>query len=284
VDQTAYDYGAEGWAKAKPAKAGLDGILNLQDIVQLKGLRMKEAIREFRDLGDAYLKYEFGWKQTVKDVVDTYHFVDKIDRQLAFLKRNRDKPIQRRVTLRKENTYRQIGDNLKWPFVGLSATDEVYGGLPRLYDAWDATFMVRKEQDVWFSGKFVYSFKGKDGLPPPDSILRARLLGAEMTPKAMWDLAPWTFFIDYLTNIGDILSNMYTEVADEQATEYAYVMKHTKRTYTWQGTEGYINGSVSRIFDTKVRDKVNPFGLAADVDLSPRQLAIIAALGIVLVL
>lgn len=284
VDQTAYGWGAEGWARAKPAKAGLDGILNLQDLIQLKGLRFKEFLREFKDLGAGYLKYEFGWKQTVKDLVDTFDYVAKLQKQIAFIKRNRDKPVRRSRRLHKEDTYRQIGDNLKWPFVGLTATDEVYGGLPRLYDSWDATFMVRKHQRVWFSGEFVYSFQGKDGLPPPDATLRARLLGLELTPSTLWDLAPWTFFHDYLTNIGDIISNWHTEVADDQVSNYAYVMKHTKRTYTWQGTEGYIHGDVSRIFDTKVRDKVNPFGLAGDLDLSPKQLAIIAALGIVLVL
>jgi hypothetical protein len=97
----------------------------------------------------------------------------------------------------------------------------------------------------------------------------------------IWEVLPWSWLIDWFYNIGDVLNNLTTEVADNQASTYAYIMGHTKRKYSMTGTDGIKTASVSRVFEAKVRQKVHPFGLAsADSPLSTRQLSILAALGV----
>jgi hypothetical protein len=110
--------------------------------------------------------------------------------------------------------------------------------------------------------------------------LAALLAGEKITPAVVWDALPWSWLSDYFVNIGDILSNMAAEVADRQLTTHAYLMQHRERQYSREGSDGYLHASYRRNVTMKVRRKVDPYGLAANVDLSNKQVLILAALGI----
>lgn len=232
---------------------------------------------DFTRLGDKYLEYQFGWKPFVNDLMNFVNRSEEISRQVDFILKNNGKPLKRSITLFSDSKYEVFMDRKGYPYSGLWATNEILSGRTRQTSKWYHHGSCRTETTVSFDGMFVYSFNGR---VPSVLELSARLRGLELTPSLVWELVPFSWLVDWFTNVGDVLSNLSAEVADSQWTTYAYVMKHTKRTYKWSGSDGYWSPSVYRIFDTKVRQQAHPFGLAVDRDsLTPFQISIMAALG-----
>jgi hypothetical protein len=143
---------------------------------------------------------------------------------------------------------------------------------------------------VWFSGSFIYN------LPIPDSALDKlwyhvkladRLLGITPTPDRIWELTPWSWFVDWFTNTGDILSNLRMFLFDGLVMQYGYVMQETKvtRTCTLEDNCTTVNGNKITAVTTiehvaQKRRQANPFGFGLTWDgLSPYQISILAALG-----
>lgn len=116
--------------------------------------------------------------------------------------------------------------------------------------------------------------------PSERKRLEALFSGLGITPRVVWDALPWSWLIDYFFNIGEILSNLYGEVVDRQLSTRAYLMQESNVTYTRSGSDGYLHAQIARKVITKVRRKVDPYGVAIDQDLSIKQTMILAALGI----
>jgi hypothetical protein len=142
----------------------------------------------------------------------------------------------------------------------------------------------------WFSGAFTYHLAlGGDSF---SKMVRAqseakKLLGFSLTPDTLWNLAPWSWAVDWFTNTGDVIENITSMAVDGMVLKYGYVMEHTivRDTYTFVGHPGLVGNprpnDITMVTETKKRRKATPFGFGLTWDgFSPRQLAIIAALGI----
>lgn len=275
-DLLSWQYGAEGWNKAKPVKLQTGSILNaIYELKDLPRMLSKKAL-EFVNLDSRYLEYQFGWKPFVNDVKNFVRSFDLVSKQAKFILANQGKPLNRSVPVTSTTEHETIFDLTGYPNHGLWATNEILAGYDRKTSAWHKTCKAVTTKDVWFSGQFVFSFTGK---PPSFEQLSSRLRGEVLTPSVIYEAIPWSWLEDWFSNMGDVLSNLSAEIVDSQVTRYAYVMKRTKRVVTWTGHDGYWGASVERTFDTKVRQKAHPFGLAVNVDaFSVRQELILASL------
>lgn len=114
-----------------------------------------------------------------------------------------------------------------------------------------------------------------------------KLFGLSLTPDLLWNLAPWSWAVDWFTNTGDVLENVSDMVAQGLVMRYGYLMetKSISVTYklhgcTFHGTPVVLAPAVLETV-SKVRVRANPFGFGITWDgLSPIQIAILAALGI----
>jgi hypothetical protein len=150
-----------------------------------------------------------------------------------------------------------------------------------------------EETKTWFSGAYSYVMP-----PPPQNFLERldrwdaeanKLYGTRLTPDTVWNLAPWSWAADWFSNAGDFLANASAFSNDSLVLKYGYVMRQTesRQEANWQG---YINTpsgvqlvSANEVKGcrTKLRIRATPFGFGIDLDsLSPKQIAITAALGI----
>lgn len=113
------------------------------------------------------------------------------------------------------------------------------------------------------------------------------VLGTNLSPEVLWNLAPWTWLVDWKLNVTDAMSNYTRFQSDELVLQYGYVMRQTSsyNTYTLEKplvfTNGYRRSSLVRSYCVlqKERYKATPFGFG----LNPRsftaeQQAILAAL------
>jgi len=147
----------------------------------------------------------------------------------------------------------------------------------------------------WFSGAFVYhlpqTFLQEVYTPFADDWQVARrLLGLDLTIETLWELAPWSWAVDWFTNVGDVLYNADAWASEGLVMRYGYIMEHSivRDTYSYVGPT-YIYGSsyegrpssVTLVSETKVRRQANPFGFGLTMGaLSGTQKSILAAVGL----
>ncbi len=117
------------------------------------------------------------------------------------------------------------------------------------------------------------------------------LLGLEVTPAVLWELTPWTWLLDWATNLGSVASNITMLNWSNVLLDYAYltcVVKTTssvsvKLSSSLISANTTVNGTYFGLgFESieKVREQASPFGFSVSWDgLNPFQLSILAALG-----
>jgi hypothetical protein len=54
------------------------------------------------------------------------------------------------------------------------------------------------------------------------------LLGLELTPEVLWNLAPWSWLSDWVVNVGDNLHNVSAFSSDGLVMKYGYLMVESK--------------------------------------------------------
>jgi hypothetical protein len=143
---------------------------------------------------------------------------------------------------------------------------------------------------VWFSGAFTYfakrPTKSVDGIIGQIKEMD-HLLGLLPTVTGLWNLIPYSWAIDWVTNMGDVVNNLTLFSNDGLVLAYGYVMEHKIRDneYTISEVIELPDNEIlsTQIFRTEVktRRKATPFGFGLEQgNFSPRQWAILAALGL----
>jgi len=273
-------FGAEAWRKFKPAQPQLSlgvFIAELRDTPSL----LHASLSNLKHISDYFLAVQFGWKPLLADILRMINFVDRVSKQLDFLKANAGKPVRRSGTVyyNAESGYLEHPGELQmWNVSGGG-----YNNLPYNPSAVMSSERWTVSRQIKFSGEFIFYMTD---LRFPENRRRtlAKLAGGVPSPADLWDALPWTWLIDWFSNVSDVVHNLTDSVADRQVSKYAYIMGETSRMYEQTSTEGNLHPSLSRNYVTKVRKKVDPFGLDAGGELTPLKIAILAALGISLLL
>jgi len=116
------------------------------------------------------------------------------------------------------------------------------------------------------------------------------LLGLELTPAVLWELAPWSWLIDWKLHIGRLLAVHQEFSTNSLVLRYGYLMVET----TWENIlsmSSYdlnLNGSwtptpsitANYVTQRKERFRATPYGFGIDTaSFSDMQWSILAALG-----
>jgi hypothetical protein len=290
--------GATGWARFKPTKphASLGQFIGeLKDLPRLPTLlSLKSRAKFFKSLGHNYLNIEFGWKPFVNDLRRFFTSVRDTDKILRQLARDNGKPVRRSGQISTDTTVNEVSS--VGYFTVPSWAGYLYGPQPQkrvIKDSLTTTYR--------FSGEFCYYIPM--GNSPQDTRKREILLshflyGAAGTPDVIYELIPWSWAADWISNLGDVISNITDDFLDDGlVANYAYVMG--QQTYTQQvivdgqylqRTNYYPGSDIVEIRDftttlkltqeIKARSKATPYGFGLSFDgFSLRQLAILASLG-----
>lgn len=266
----------------------------------------------FKNLGSEYLNYAFGWKPFVSDLRKMYNLWHAIDKQMAQIVRENGKFISRKATLSSTSTF-EAGKTLG-SLATPTATDPVAigdlnwsnrYGVP-FFSVWGpptgsfpgTTYtMVTREvtQKEWFAGKFQYYIPDTSSSQWTKSA-RAMLFGAIPTPETVWELMPWSWLVDWFSNVGDVISNLSPNAVGAAPLLGSSGVNRTSKTVIryinvsnvgpdpaglnrWSA--GTYTCTATETNETKVRiGSGNPFGLNVSLgSLSQSQLAVLAALG-----
>lgn len=290
--------GSTGIARALPTNplSGMGQFLGeLRDLPRLFGVSLwKARAKGFRELARAgsneYLNVQFGWLPFVKDITDFLEVTKDKEKIMAKYSSESGKKIHRKSTIIDKIDSVQSGYA-----TNVTCSPALHGTIAPLGSI---TQITTTRQKVWFSGAFTYYLPPADGTPVNmrkrrRAMLR-KLYGLAVTPDLVWNLAPWSWAVDWIGNHGDVIRNWSAFQSDGLVMHYGYVMETKTRTetYTWQGTwpktdslyqykEGPSALNQIFLYESKTRRKATPYGFGLDPGgFSARQWSIIAALGI----
>jgi len=239
-------------------------------------------------IGEEYLNLEFGWKPLINDLLAISKAIVTADLIFNQYRRDSGRLVRRSYDFPDDvhHDIKQVDSDTSpyWSPGNSLLLDVPNINKGKVYR--EETLTVRR----WFRGAFTYY------VPPADSLRNAmalaaiqarKVLGLSLTPDTVWNLAPWSWAIDWFSNSGDVLSNWTDWAIDNQVLAYGYMMEHSLQTYTWTflGPNGIWGAGnpypFTKTCEVRVRRKATPygFGLTWD-DFSARQKAIIAALGL----
>lgn len=241
------------------------------------GATLKERTNIFRKSGSEWLNYQFGWIPFVNDIKNLVRTARNHQKIVDQYYRDANRSIRRRAASPVVEQTRASGVSISPVPVTSSSAGK-------------GTRTEYTKSAIWFAGRFRY------WLPMDDSIAsRAvrfnqyaeRLLGLSVVPHPdqMWDIAPWSWLVDWFTDLGAVVHNISDLGTDGLVMEYGYVMCHTQyvRHLVGRRTDSGLNAPIGHTFvsETKTRLPGHPYGFGlTDSALSKRQLSILGALGL----
>lgn len=255
-------------------------------------LNLESRTRFARSAGKEYLNSVFGWAPLVKDIESIANAVISADKTIKQYLRDSGMGIRRRYDFPPEYVNLSIsnsaGVSSSAPVYGLGNNDtQSNGGFAVNGKVWQVTNHDRK---IWFRGMYTYYLP--EGIDPLSKMslyasLARKLVGARLSPEVLWELQPWSWLVDWVFNIGQILENIEAFQTDGLVMRYGYLMCTDEvRTET---TVVFSNGTLSRLGPVTLRSKVirkqriraTPYGFGLDPSTwSPERWAILAALGL----
>jgi len=311
-DATAASYGSRAWNRFKPGKPVVSlgqFFAELRDtpFTIMKTLKwfkhlkktsnrigLKRGVTTTNPLsagGGAYLSWEFGWKPFLRDLTAWLDSIQKLDEQIAQLKRDNGRRMRRGGTLFHTNTSDTV-----------SAAAPIFGCRPTYYTINSCKKTTVTDERVWFCGSFRYYISGLDN--PKWGKFKAirKLWGLEPTPELVYELLPFSWLVDWFADFGSLVSNLVSQVNDNLVAQYAYLMRRHEikiitdccvsskldttvktgpdrytTTTTW--TPSWATSTYSQV--TKTRVVASPFGFGLDLGaLTDYQVAILSALGL----
>lgn len=251
---------------------------------------IKSRLKDYRELGSEYLNVEFGWKPFVNDLRKILYSVQNSEKILAQAKHDSMLFIHRRYdfpSYQSTETTTTLGAGA-WPGGGVGGYGKPFFQGHTAQGRLD--LITTKNVETWFEG--CYQFYYPLGDSQIDRMKRFsfeanKLLGLRLTPEVLWNLTPWTWLGDWVSNFGDIIHNVSSLGQDNLVMKYGYIMQHTKyqrdarMALTWPRSDGTGMYDLTFINERKVRMKASPYGFGLTWNgFSPRQWAILGAIGI----
>lgn len=243
-----------------------------------------------------WVNLQFGWRPFVSDLWKFVNSFTRFDTRLQQCIRDNGRNIRRGGLI--ESTMDNPADCASWTSCGRAGkpsyctpcgTASIAAvGTNGLDGRLQSTVTYTEKYKIWFSACFRYWVPE---FQSPTTLMHKlknvlRMYGLRVTPTLIWNLTPWSWLVDWSSNVGDNISN-YTSINDINLTaKYAYIMKTTEGQWLnetrFAPGGGYpINMKWRRGFIAKTRRHASPFGFTIDPpDFSARQWSILAALGL----
>jgi len=256
---------------------------------KLVGGSQESKLLSPKSAADNFLNHQFGWVPFVGDIRKFYTTYQNAAALKAQLKAGNDKYTRRRVVLDKQETDKVIAS-------GSGMQVEPVGYLVQsLFDSSRSPTWELKERKTSFvsavgSYKY-YRPEFDENIPDYNSAWNTinrelTLYGARITPSNVYRAVPWTWLIDWAADLGGVVDAMTDIAIDAIAARYLYVSRHESTEQILTQTLPFRDGDISTSWSVKWSEKARmgastPYGFGLSWNLlSPRQLAILAALKI----
>lgn len=229
---------------------------------EAKTLRAKQA-------GSEYLNYEFGWLPLVSDIRDFAYAVSNSADIINKYQRDSGHLIHRQYHF--PVTEDRVATNSS-QFIKTAGAKNVGSSMEGR-----GTLKLTR---TWFSGAYKYYLPvGSDAAArfKRYKSYASKLLGVRLTPETLWNVAPWSWAVDWKTDVGDVIHNQSNLGQDGLVLVYGYIM-HEMKSETYSQS---AYGAQGERYHYCRREASTPFGFGVNMSaLSSKQVSILAALGL----
>lgn len=268
--------GPSCWGKFSPSAPKLDLAAFFGELFSGLGM-FSTNIARFRKLGSSYLEAQFGWIPFLNDIATWFDSLRNLDKQVESFIRNNGQWVRRSGTVFSESEE--------------TVTDLSAMGSPNLlapYQGADIMYAEHKAEytkKAWYTGMYRYYIPGLNGTKIGKLKAVQELWNLEITPDTVWQLLPFSWLVDWFSDVGAVVTNCSMIEDDSLTTKYAYVMLSEKVECTtkvmYKDDGGTKTSKLRKSYTNKYRAKATPFGFNVDMDnLSPYRNSILAALGL----
>lgn len=243
-----------------------------------------------------YLNIVFGWQPTVSDVLKICEAIVRSEEILNQYQRDSGKKVRRSFEFDEEHQILETKTIKNVELAGWMRRSSGAGSA-NLYPSdlsksvGTLSFTRTISTKYWFKGAWSYKFldpfeDGEFNITRYADAAR-KLLGVKLDIALLWELAPWSWLIDWFTNIGDIIDVNVAFGQDDLVLRYGYMMRTTRhRATSSHSGVTFISGPTGPIshqveITEKKRWRSTPYGFGVNLEgLNPNQWAILAALGL----
>lgn len=145
------------------------------------------------DVAGGYIAYSFGWAPLISDATKLFGLSKLINDRLRYLqsleagRRSKRRLGGQGPTVTSQGTYTLPG----------------WGATPWLSANWQIT----EKHTYWATGKVKLLGKLPSGYEEKRWLAARAALGLNLSAASLWEALPWSWLIDYFSNIGDILDS-----------------------------------------------------------------------------
>lgn len=262
-----------------------------RDIWKQMGGSTHSRLMQPKRVADNFLNHQFGWVPFLSDIQRLYAtYRDASVLSAKFSRSNNTWQKRVRTMQHVESEY------IDWDSATSGGGYHMSPLIPSIqHPTIGPRYQIIRQvsTNVWCEGSFKYyrpefdlSLSSYNSLS--SGIQRDLMLyGARISPVHVWQATPWTWLVDWFTNAQDVIQRHQDWGQDSLAAKYMYLMHHQLRKLILRQTNTFYGGETKvfewyRVLDIKRRrGTLSPYGFGLSWDaLSPRQLAILAAIGI----
>jgi len=283
---------------ANLSQALLELVLDLPKIPYMAMAKDPLNLRQLGARGGAeYLNAVFGWAPMVSDVLKICRAIVNSEQIIKQYVRDAGRNVHR--TWRSDpikTSSTSTLSNVQWQMPAAyngndPQSDLMRNGSGSMIGGTTGNLRVTENlsYDYWFSGSWTYYLDGDSNLFEKLARhvkLADKVLGTNVTLETLYEIAPWSWLVDWFVNIGDIISVNNALASDSLVLRYGYLTRKTivERIYQSDGVQfpAFHTGPITVTIHTKdvERRRANPYGFGINWStLSVQQLAILAALG-----
>lgn len=253
-------------ARTNPNKYAVNGPVSLLELRELPLLLKRQGDNIIEHAAGGYLTWQFGWKPLISDLKKLLDFNKLVDKKVGELE-----ALYQRGGLHRRRSFGVVHTDSVSTF-----TEDSAWGVTLTYNMYARTSIEKWATTRWLP----------TSLPPRDKAqLRKQAIrivyGLELSPSNIWEAIPWSWLVDWFTNIGTYYSTFNGVVPCVSSTPCVMERKTTVRQFfPINFPSGITGGDAVATYQTKTRHLVSP-GITASLPfLTGRQLSILGSLAI----
>lgn len=260
------DLATELLARTNPNRYYVNGPVSFLELRDLPHMLKLQGDNIIQNAAGGYLSWQFGWKPLISDVKKLLDFNGLVEKKIGELHRlNSNKGLHRRrsfgtVTRQDEETVNVFNHNGN-----------------RCDVKWRRITNIEKWGTVRYRPA---SLPSKDESKIRKQAIRI-VYGLELSPSNLWEALPWSWLVDWFSNVGDYLGQFNNVVPCVSSAPCIMTRTTTRATFSRSDSTSQVTGCTGgSTVQTKARSVVSPTISASLPFLTGRQLSILGSLAI----
>jgi len=249
------------------------------------------------NLGEEFLNWKFAFQPTAQDMARIAYSITQIHKLCKQLRRDSGRLVRRSFTFPPEvdttvypEKSGQISVFAGTPQVKPFVNSLQFGGGPPVAVATGTLReSVSTTRQIRFTGAYVFHLPDSNGILDRidrDAIEIQHVLGYQYDLETLWQLLPYSWFVDWHFNVSSLIHNLMSKATDLQVLKYGYLTCETvvRHEVSISGPR-LVNGregpwTTTFVTHKKERIQANPYGFGPLGSLSESQWTILGALGL----